>query len=354
MLIFDSHLDLAWNVIDWGRDLSLEISEIRESEKGLRQPGRGGNTVSLPEMRKAEVGLAIATLLAKRVIPKGNPPFVPYEETRAAYQAGQDQLECYRRMCDQGDLTWIHNTNELTAHLANWQENSPTAPLGFLLSMEGADSIENPGQLPEWWEAGLRIIGPAHFGVNQYVHGTGTEGGFKPEGFGLLRGMEQAGFILDMTHLADLAFLEAADRFGGPILASHHNSRTLVPGQRQLSDEQMRILLDRDAVIGVVLDAWMLTPNWIRGQSTPQGTRLEAVVDHIDYICQMAGDCSHVGIGSDLDGGFGIEQTPEDLDTIADLQKLAPILESRGYSETEIAMIFHGNWISYFQRSWKA
>jgi membrane dipeptidase len=254
-------------------------------------------------------------------------------------------------MCDRGDLAWIHNANELNAHLSNWHQTAPMAPLGFLLSMEGADSIESPGQLPEWWEAGLRIIGPAHFGVNQYVHGTGTEGGFKPEGFGLLREMEQVGFILDMTHLADLAFLEAADRFQGPVLASHHNSRTLVPGQRQLSDVQMRILLDRDAVIGVTLDAWMLTPGWVRGKSTPQGTRLEAVVDHIDYVCQKAGDCSHVGIGSDLDGGFGIEQTPEDLDTIADLQKLAPILESRGYTETEIKKIFHGNWISFFQRS---
>ncbi len=349
MLIFDSHLDLAWNVIDWGRDLSLEIPELRESEQGMEQPGRGRNTVSIPERRKAEVGLVIATLLAKRVV-KGNPPFVPYRERKDAYRAGQEQLECYREMCEQGDLVWIRNSNDLTSHLSNWHRNAPAAPLGFLLSMEGADSIESPSQLPEWWEAGLRIIGPAHFGVNQYVHGTGTEGGFTPEGFQLLCSMEQAGFILDMTHLADKAFLEAADRFKGPVLASHHNSRTLVPGQRQLSDEQMRILLDREAVIGVALDAWMLTPNWIRGQSTPQGTRLEAVVDHIDYICQMAGDCSHVGIGSDLDGGFGTEQTPEDLDTIADLQKLKPILERRGYSEEEIKMIFHGNWITLFQR----
>ncbi len=349
MLIFDSHLDLAWNVIDWGRNLSLEIHEIRKSEEGMEQTGRGRNTVSIPEMRKAEVGLAIATLLAKRVV-EGNPPFVPYQERNAAYRAGQDQLECYRQMCQRGDLVWIRNSNDLTDHLSNWHENAPAASLGFLLSMEGADSIESPNQLPEWWEAGLRIIGPAHFGINQYVHGTGTEGGFTPEGFQLLRSMEQVGFILDMTHLADIAYLEAADRFEGPILASHHNSRTLVPGQRQLSDEQMRILLEREAVIGVALDAWMLTPNWVRGKSTPQDTRLETVVDHIDYICQMAGDCSHVGIGSDLDGGFGTEQTPEDLDTIADLQKLEPILERRGYSEEEIRMIFHGNWITFFQR----
>lgn len=349
MLIFDSHLDLAWNVTDWGRDISLEIPEIRKSEEGMQQPGRGRNTVSIPEMKRGEVGLAIATLLAKRVV-QGNPPFVPYEDSKAAYQSGQDQLGYYGVRCERGDFFWIRNRKELDTQLSNWSRNPKEAPIGFVLSMEGADSIESPSQLPEWWDAGLRIIGPAHFGVNRYVHGTGTEGGFTPEGFELLRSMDQIGFILDMTHLADAAFLEAADRFKGPVLASHHNSRTLVPGQRQLSDDQIRMLLDRDAVIGVTLDAWMLSPNWIRGKSTPEGIRLESVADHMDYVCQMAGDCFHVGIGSDLDGGFGTEQTPADLDTIADLQKLGPILSARGYSDEEIKLIFHGNWIRYFQR----
>jgi membrane dipeptidase len=160
--------------------------------------------------------------------------------------------------------------------------------------------------------------------------------------------------ILDVTHLSDQCFDEALDGFSGPVLASHHNCRALVPHQRQLSDAQIRVLVRRNAVIGMALDAWMLHPNWVRGKTRPEetGVVLETMVDHIDHICQLAGNSRHVGIGTDLDGGFGREQSPRDLDTIADLQRLPDLLRQRGYAEDAIKGILMGNWVGFFQRAW--
>ena len=231
-----------------------------------------------------------------------------------------------------------------------WERAKDGAPLGFILSMEGADPIVRPEQVHEWYELGLRQISLSHYGVSAYAHGTGTEGGLTDQGPALLREMSAAGIALDLTHLADVAFWEALEHFDGPVLASHNNCRALVPNQRQLTDEQIAAIVERDGVIGAALDAWMLYPNWVRGETSPQVLSLSAVADHIDHVCQLAGNCSHAAIGSDLDGGYGTEQTPRDLNTIADLQKLEGLLADRGYAETDIAAIFHGNWMRFFGR----
>jgi membrane dipeptidase len=161
--------------------------------------------------------------------------------------------------------------------------------------------------------------------------------------------MSRTGMILDASHLTDESFYDALDRFNGPVLASHSNCRALVPGDRQLSDDMIRRLIERGAVIGIAMDAWMLEPGWIRGHTTPENVSLEDAADHIDHICQLAGNARHVAIGSDLDGGYGTEQTPKDLDTIADLQKMPDILAGRGYSDEDVALIMHGNWVRFLQ-----
>ena len=160
--------------------------------------------------------------------------------------------------------------------------------------------------------------------------------------------------VLDVTHLADRSFDEAMDAFGGPVLASHHNCRALVPDQRQLTDDQIKRLVGRGAVIGAALDAWMLVPGWVRGQTRPEeaGVTLATMVDHIDHVCQLAGNAKHAAVGTDLDGGFGREQSPYDLDTIADLQRLPAMLRERGYSDEDVAGILHGNWLNFFARAW--
>jgi len=163
--------------------------------------------------------------------------------------------------------------------------------------------------------------------------------------------MQQVGMALDVTHLADQAFYEALDAFDGPVLASHHNCRALVPGSRQLSDDMIRLLIERDAVIGAALDAWMLHPGWVKGKTSNEVVSLEDYVAHIDHVCQLAGNARHSAIGSDLDGGYGTEQCPHDLDTIADLQKIPDLLRKRGYTESDIELIMHGNWIRFLRQT---
>jgi membrane dipeptidase len=219
--------------------------------------------------------------------------------------------------------------------------------------MESADPILVPEQLAAWKEAGVRIIGPAHYGPGRYAGGTSTELGLGFEGRQLLREMERLGILLDLTHLSDEAFWEALDCFGGFVLASHTNCRALVPHQRQFDNKQIRAILSQDGVIGVAFDNWMIRPGWTRGAKDNIPVTLAHVTEHIDYICQLAGNSQHAGIGSDLDGGFGREQSPSDLDTIEDVQHIAEILSKRGYRDDDIASIMHGNWLRILRKAWK-
>jgi membrane dipeptidase len=356
MIICDAHLDLAWNAIDWNRDLRLPVADIRRAEQGMDGKGRACNTVAFPELRRGKVAVFIATLLARLLRPKLMPAIQRYTSMAAAYAAAYGQLAYYRALEQEGWLRWIKDWPTLDAHVRAWQQNEDgSEPLGFILSMEGADPVLSPGQVEEWWAAGLRIIGPAHYGVSPYAHGTGTQGGLFPPGPALLREMQHVGMILDVTHLSDQCFDEALDVYGGPVLASHHNNRTLVPDQRQLTDDQTKRLISRGAVIGIALDCWMLYPGWVRGQTKPEeaGVKLETMVDHIDRVCQLAGNARHAAIGTDLDGGFGREQSPCDLDTIADLQRLPELLRKRGYPEEAIEGILYGNWVRFFREAWQ-
>jgi membrane dipeptidase len=306
--------------------------------------------VSLPELRRAGVSFCVATLLARGgpepVWPAGfKRTDLDFAAPSIAFAAAHGQLAYYRLLESQGAIRMIRTRQDLDAH---W--NDP-ARIAILLSMEGADPVVDPGQLEEWWAAGLRAIGPVHYGRGQYAYGTGVTGLFNRRGFALLREMERLGIILDVTHLCDESMAQALDYYGGPVLASHHNCRALVPGDRQLTDAQIRQLVEREAVIGAALDAWMLYPGWERGVTSPEVVSLEAVVDHIDHVCQLAGNTRHAAIGSDLDGGFGTEQTPHDLNTIADLQKIAPLLAKRGYSDDDIDAVFYGNWLRFFREA---
>jgi membrane dipeptidase len=260
----------------------------------------------------------------------------------------------------EGHIRIIADRVQLDRHVAEWEawdaahpvgvEDTP--PLGFVLSMESADAILAPSQVPEWWEVGLRVLGPAHYGVGRYTGGTSTETGLKPLGESLLREMERTGMILDLSHFTDRAFWQALERYDGPVLASHNNCRALVPHQRQFSDEQLRAIVGRDGVIGVAFDAWMLQPGWISGHTSNEHVTIADVVDHIDHICQLAGNSRHAAIGSDLDGGFGREQSPHDLDTIADLQALVGLLTDRGYSSEDVRAIACGNWLRLLRDNW--
>jgi membrane dipeptidase len=351
-LIVDSHLDLAWNALQWNRNLLQSVYTIRVQENRTPGPGRAQGTVALPEMRQGRIALCLATLLARST--GRSVPHLDYPSPCQAYASAQGQLAYYRALEREGHVRIITDQVRLDRHIAGWKTSAVSVdpPLGFIIAMESADAILDPGQLPEWWEAGLRVIGPAHYGMGRYSAGTGTEEGLTTLGRSLLAEMQRLGMILDLTHFSDQAFWQALDAFSGPVLASHNNCRALVPHQRQFSDAQLHAICERDGVIGVTCDAWMLQPGWIAGQTTNERVTLADVTNHIDHICQLAGDSRHAAIGSDLDGGYGREQCPRDLDTIADLQKIAGLLADRGYAEPDIAVIMHGNWLRLLRRSW--
>ena len=355
MLIIDAHLDLAWNALQWNRDIQTSVYTIRGKESQQAGAGRGQGTVALPEMRSGRVAVCFATLLARstgRALSN-----LDYSSSLQVYGIAQGQLAYYHALEKAGEVRLIKNSLALDGHMASWEgwETAPSLPHpvpGLVISMESADPIQSPRELAAWRDAGVRIIGPAHYGPGRYAGGTSTELGLTPFGKELLRKMEDLGIILDLTHFSDEAFWDAMDLFGGEVLASHNNCRTLVPHQRQFDDRQIRAIIERGGVIGVAFDNWMLRFGWVRGAKDNQPVRLLDVANHIDHICQLAGNSSHAAIGSDLDGGFGREQSPADLDTIADVQKIPELLAGRGYLDDDIAAIMHGNWLRLLRRAW--
>lgn len=355
MFIIDAHLDLSMNAMEWNRDLQKPVAQINEREKGLKdKPDRGHAVVSLPELRKGNIGLVVATQIARFVEP-GN--LLPgWHSPQQAWAQTQGQLAWYKAMEEAGEMVQVNNLKTLEKQVTLWNNEAGNGhkPIGYILSLEGADSLVTVRDLEKAWQYGLRVVGPAHYGPGRYAHGTDAAGGLTAMGKELLKEMEHLHMILDATHLCDDSFWDAMDHFKGPIWASHNNVRALVNHNRQYSDDQIRELIARDAVIGGALDAWMMVPGWVRGQSTPRSMncRLEIIIDHFDHICQLAGNALHIGIGSDLDGAFGREQCPYDLETIADLQKLPVLFRKRGYLEQDIENIMHGNWLRFLRKVW--
>lgn len=349
-LIFDSHLDISMNAMEWNRDQRWSVDQIRKSELGMTdKPDRGRNTVSFPAMREGRVGLVVATQIARVVKPGG--PIPGWYSQEQAWAQTQGQLQWYRSMEEAGEMKQITDTASLNESLDLWENPDEHTPICYLLSLEGADSIISMKHLERAYENGLRAIGPAHYGPGIYANGTDSGGRLKRRGLELLRTMDQLNMILDMTHLNDEAFWHAMDIYKGSVWASHNNCRTFVDHNRQFSDEMITELIKRKGVIGIALDAWMMVPDWVRGESDPvrRDVTMDIMVNNIDHICQLAGNSLHAGIGSDLDGGYGTEQCPRDLDTIADLQKLPFMLRERGYSEADIQNIMQRNFVRFLQ-----
>ncbi len=352
--IVDAHLDLSMNALEWNRDLRQPIEEINRRETGMTdKPDRGKATISFPELRKGNIGLVVATQIGRYVAPDN--PLPGWHSPEQAWAQTQGQLAWYKVMEEEGQMKMISNAAELEAHFQLWCDGQPNdnKPIGYILSIEGADSFVTPEFVDRAYNDGLRAVGPAHYGPGRYANGTDSSGRLNEMGQELLKRMDNLGMILDVTHLCDDAFWHALDIYKGNVWASHNNCRAIVDHNRQFSDDMIRALAERDAVIGVALDAWMMVPGWVRGVSTPESMNctLEIMADNIDHICQITGNTNHVAIGSDLDGAFGREQCPYDLITIADLQKLPIILKKRGYTDADIEQIANGNWLRFMRRA---
>ena len=362
-IICDAHLDLAINAVSFDRDLTKPLDDINEIERHMNDhKARGSSTVSLPEMRRGGVALCLGTLLARAELrnrPRDGFLRVDFDHgTRhAASSEASAQLAYYRILERLGEIALIKTKGELETHWKRWSdqpsldEDSAALPVGIVLSAEGSDPILGPSDCERWWDEGLRVASLVHYGGNEYADGTGKTGPITDLGRAMLDEFKRLGMILDITHLSDAAFFEALEYYEGPLLATHNNCRALVPGQRQYSDDQIRLVSERGGLICVALDAWMLHPGWVKGSTDPSVVTTRAVADHIEHVISVTGTIEHVAIGSDLDGGYGTEQTPGDVKTIADLQKIATRLEERGYGEKEVSSVMSENLREFLHRN---
>lgn len=348
--LIDGHLDLAMNALGYDRDQTLPVAELRRRETHLTEADRGGATVSLPEMKRGNIRLCVATLFvrADRAWRMERSPLRADADSASpalAHGLAMGQLAYYRLLERQGLARVIESAGALDEA---W--SAQDAPLGLVLMIEGADPITRPDEIGLWRRLGIRMVSLAHILPTAYAHGNGGDGPLSAAGLDLLQRMADLKMGLDASHLSDRSFAEALDAFPGAVCATHTNCRALSPGMRQFSDGQMRQLIGRDGVVGVVIHNKMLRGGWESGVSPRSQVTLADAANHIDHLCQLAGDADHVAIGSDLDGGYNVTRCPADLDTIADLQKIAPILDQRGYREADIAAIFHGNWLRFLRR----
>jgi len=369
LLIIDGHLDLAANALALRRDLTQPVRVLRDREGGGRKlsghqdslerrvgpliPEQGPATVALPELRAGRVGIVLSTIMC-RVQPEA----AHGARTReACYAVARSHLAYYQALVGQGELAWVRDIPELDACLRAWERPSPRTPVGLILAMESADPILAPDQVAEWHRAGVRSVSLTHFGANVYGHGTGTRGGLFPPAYPLMDALHAAGIVLDLAHAAELAFWQILEYWPGPVHASHANCRALVRGQRHLSDEMIRAIAARGGVIGLAAAEAMLNPSWVwedPATHRQSATRsMSAIIEHVDHVCQLLGTADHLALGSDLDGGFGRELSPTDLDTIADLQQFFALLAARGYAEADVRKIAHGNLIRFFRRAWE-
>lgn len=363
MRLFDGHLDMALNALEWERDQTLAVAEVREREAKGVHDDRGTCTVTVPELRVGNTAVILSTVIARAkpwVDPCRKNIFDNDWPTQSmAYGIAMGQLAYYRLLEAQGKLAMITTAGQLTEHLAAWSADPDATPLGLIVTMEGADPIVEPGQLQHWHDAGVRTLMLAHFGKSHYAHGTPRSGrGYEQDidgpltdmGRALLPEMERLGMPLDLTHTSDQTFAEAADLFGGRIYSSHTCCRALCDLPRNHTDAQVRTIIERQGVVGLPLFNYFLLPGYEEKGGKQQAT-LATVADHIDHICQLAGSAKQVAIGSDSDGGFGTEHMPAEIDTHRDIHKLAGTLAERGYPDDDVALILGGNWERFFAQT---
>jgi membrane dipeptidase len=349
LLIVDGHLDLAANALYLRRDLTRTAEEVRRSDTEEIRKNFGSCTVTLPELRKGGVGIVFATVWT-RVDPAAGYAGAGFPTQMQCYAVGRAHAAYYEALERAGEVSLLRQKSDLEAILEGFRERPSEAPLGLLMSMECADPILDPEHVAHWWSLGLRIASLTQYGKGVYAHGTGSTGGLLPQADELLKALEAHGIVLDLTHLTDEGLKQALEKFSGMVVATHHNCRALVPGQRQLADEMIRDVAARGGVIGTALDLAMLDPKFNRA-APKRNVGLSEVTRHIDHICQITGSSDHAAIGSDMDGGLGLEHIPSGVETVADLPLLQGELQRAGFSEEDIKKVMYGNWIRLLQGS---
>lgn len=351
-IIVDGHEDIASNWVNHDRHPAESALKCRDREMGTPIPAAVGHrTTGLAEWLAGRVALIFATLfvLPERHSPSPGIP-VAYSSPEEAERKASIQLDKYRRLVDEeATFRLIATAGDLDEVLESWRSpNASDALVGLVILMEGADPIRQPADVESWYERGLRIVGLA-WASTRYAGGSWEPGPLTPLGLELLDHMARLNMILDLSHASERAFLEALSTYPSPVIASHSNPRAFRPGDRQLSDEMIGLLAERDGVMGIVPFNLFLTPEWQMGD--PKGhVSVRRVAQAIDYVAQLTGSSAHVALGTDFDGGFGAQSIPAEMDTVADLYLIADELDLMGYTADDVARILSGNWLRVLRR----
>lgn len=358
MIIVDAHEDLAWNALTFDRDYTRSAIETRAKEGGTSIPEWNGETLlGWQEWVQGGVAVVFATLFSAPLRWKKGPWDVRcYANAEEAHTLYHSDLAYYHRLLDEHAEKFhlILDKNELSVTESAWlKSEEKERSVGIILLMEGADGVRSPAELPEWFDGGVRILGPA-WAATRYAGGTGEPGPLTDLGRELLDAMADIGMILDLAHLDEEGAMEALDLFPGSILVSHTSPLTLVPNaekpERHITDSVIRLTAEREGVIGLLLGNRFLKDGWDASQGR-DAVSLSDVATGIDYICQMLGDAAHVGLGSDFDGGFGLDNVPQGLDSVADLRLIGESLDARGYNQQDIEGVLGENWLQFLQKA---
>jgi membrane dipeptidase len=358
-LLIDAHADIAYNMLKYGRDYTRSAAETRRIEAGSFAVEKNGDTLlGWDDYQRGQVAVIFATLFAAPMRHRTyeNEALV-YRDFDEAHKLYMDQLDVYHRMTEStpDKFRLIASKRDLKLVLDHWTSSSPAAdghPVGMVILMEGAEAIRHVSELEIWHERGVRLIGPAWAGT-RYCGGWKEPGPLTDDGRKLLAAMVDFHFILDLSHMDERAAVEALDAYAGPIVSTHANCAALMPNSnsnRHLSDRIIAGIIERDGVAGLVPFNNYLKAGWTREAGLRDEVSLKDFVNHIDHVCQIAGDSLHAGIGTDFDGGFGVQSVPPEIDTIADLQNLVSLLEARGYTGADVENIFSGNWLARLKR----
>jgi membrane dipeptidase len=359
-ILVDAHADIAYNMLKYGRDYTRPVAETRQLEAGSHTVQDNGDTlISWHEYQRGNIAVIFATLFAAPIrFRTYETEKLVYKNFEEAHKLYQDQLDAYHRMTDSSPDKFriLASKRDLDLHLDHWNFPTPKEtghPVGMVILMEGAEAIRHISELDMWYERGVRLIGPAWVGT-RYCGGWREPGPLTDDGRKLLAAMTDFNFTLDLSHMDERAAIEALNIYEGPIVVTHANCAALMPNSntnRHLPDRIIEGIIDRDGVVGIVPFNSYLKVGWQRDKGdSREEVPLDYVANHIDHVCQLAGDSLHVGIGSDFDGGFGLQSVPPEIDTVADLQNLVSLLQARGYSETDTDNILGGNWLTRLKR----
>jgi membrane dipeptidase len=337
---FDAHLDLAF-LAETGRDMHTDPEDAR----GRYIPA----AVTLPSLAEGGVSRVLATVFTEAV----EDPAAPDAETGAfayplgnrdaAYVCGMRQLKLYHAWQDAG-LISLPNREPARA-----PEAPPPLRAGILV--ENADPITDPDELELWTQGGVVAIGLAwvtrgHYASGNGVPSAGPDTGLTDAGRALVARMDELGLVHDASHLNDRSLADLFDATDTRIIASHSNCRALIDAanQRHLTDDAIREIVRRDGVIGLNLCSTFLD----KAAGQTGRASIDDCVRHIEHICDIAGDRAHIGMGSDMDGGFSAARLPEGIDRPAHLERIAGALRNRGWSDDDLAAFRSGNWRRVF------